>query len=904
VAAVIEPRRRDQFQQLLRWLGQCLESLAYLDARESLFDHRDRHLAGVPRIEANLLDVEHADAPLDARPYIPVVDDASWREFDKAVVRPLLIGHAVPKLPLPHLRFRRPEERQNVVATVVAGENESHGGKISAHREIDASPAAAFDEVPKQVVGQRADGVLGCLRQQPGRIPVAPGGVPLDQIYSARFLLVPHIEEVAFERCKITFGGVRHILLANLLDVEEAAVLLQARVCLHPGRRVRRIVFLCRAIDPAVELRIGNDARFDLAGLFVQPPCQRRFVLHARRGDRDGQRLLTRDAAVRQHVPVLNLFAGLPAVELVRNHARRIDTIAHVAVGRNRCIEGIGVRAFNDPVRAAENPEPPLQQRRLLDHLAGGSIDVHRLSCGRRSAVDLASLRVAHQEDEQNDASGELRLTGLLRCFEINHFDDAVPGQHLPDVLESIEDFLQYECNGLRGEVAKDFACAESAAWLESLTPKDFAGRLKAVVGKDPWHHSMREDISGIPSVLIPLAGELYASDDCFETALPYLNSTEAASAGLLGDAFAQFDTDGRHMDRILEAAVRGDSNAFAGGYIGRLLIISPGLAAHLNQRLDRLEDESPVLAFNVGLAAHDHSYPLSRTLRMIESGKLPVQTLKHFQYGVILDHMSPADLCAVLATLSHAGDAESLHIAVDFVGNCLQKQRPFEATEREAMWRVLESSAPVEDRADYWWTRALQAFGEDAPERACDVALLGLTGKDYEKSKDAWNSLSLLAMKHPDLVMQRIGAVLLDATHHWRIRSRVRGGLFQVLPTDVVRRWLDTTGVEGARVIASHLASPSIDVNGSPLVHPLTEYVLSTWGDDEEVFERFAVSTHHLQLYTGDMAAAHRREAERARPLLSHRVRAIRRWAENEVAMGERQARQWVIRNEEQGLN
>ena len=134
------------------------------------------------------------------------------------------------------------------------------------------------------------------------------------------------------------------------------------------------------------------------------------IVLHTRCGDRDGQRLLARDAAARQHVPVLNLLARLPAVEFVRNHARRIDAIAHVAIGRNRGIKRIGVGTFDDAVRAAQNPEPLFQQRRLLDHFAGRSIDVHRLARGRCRAIHLAPLRVAHQEDEQHDAGGEFRL--------------------------------------------------------------------------------------------------------------------------------------------------------------------------------------------------------------------------------------------------------------------------------------------------------------------------------------------------------------------------------------------------------------------------------------------------------------------------------------------------------------
>jgi hypothetical protein len=103
--------------------------------------------------------------------------------------------------------------------------------------------------------------------------------------------------------------------------------------------------------------------------------------------------------------------------------------------------------------------------------------------------------------------------------------------------------------------------------------------------------------------------------------------------------------------------------------------------------------------------------------------------------------------------------------------------------------------------------------------------------------------------------------------------------------------------------LIANHLQPPFVDAEAEPHIHPLTEYVLGTWGDDETVFGRFAASTHHLQMYTGNIAASHRREADRARPFLSHPISAVRRWAEHEVALGEEQARQWTMRDEEQFL-
>jgi hypothetical protein len=479
----------------------------------------------------------------------------------------------------------------------------------------------------------------------------------------------------------------------------------------------------------------------------------------------------------------------------------------------------------------------------------------------------------------------------------------SIPDAYLPDVLESIEDFLQYECRAELGGVSEYPGCREAAEWLRQLTPADFAGRLKALVGKDPWHHSIREQMSGVPSEFLPLAEELASDPVKLETVLPYLSSAEAASSGLLGEALARLDAEGQYLDSILKAAMKGDSNALARGYAARLIATYPNMAERLNTWLNRLEEEAPELAYFLALAAPEFSRPLERTLRLIREGKLPVQSLQNFIVGILLDRMSPEDLSTVLNLLVETGDPQSLHIAIDFVGHSVQKGRRSDPAEREAMWRVLEASAPVEDRADYWWTRAVESFAPDAPERACSVAIIGLIGEDYDKRNHAWSILSSLARTRPDLVMDSVGDVLLDKEHGWRLRTGVRSGLFQALPLQSVRRWLVKTGIEGARVIANHLQPPSLDGEGQIQLHALTEYVLANWGDDDVVFGRFAASTHHLQMYSGDIASTHRKEADRARPFLSHPIGAVRKWAEHEVALGEHQAREWTIRNEEQFL-
>src|SRR5258708_18044913 len=100
--------------------------------------------------------------------------------------------------------------------------------------------------------------------------------------------------------------------------------------------------------------------------------------------------------------------------------------------------------------------------------------------------------------------------------------------------------------------MAEDPYCRNVAAWLATLTPSDFISRLKATVGKDPWHHSMREELHGVPSEIMPLAEELNNDPVKVEAVLPYLNSAAAASANLVGDALARLHGKALYLGRTV----------------------------------------------------------------------------------------------------------------------------------------------------------------------------------------------------------------------------------------------------------------------------------------------------------------------------------------------------------------
>ncbi len=217
--------------------------------------------------------------------------------------------------------------------------------------------------------------------------------------------------------------------------------------------------------------------------------------------------------------------------------------------------------------------------------------------------------------------------------------------------------------------------------------------------------------------------------------------------------------------------------SAFAFGYAGELLARFPELAARYSAWLDHLESDAPTLAHYLALAAPESAKPLERSIRLISAQRLDVHLLEHFLPGIFLSRMTSAELCTVLDLLVSAGDPSSLHIATDFIGHCIQFERPFQRDERAAMWRVLDASAPIEDRAHYWWTAAVEQFSNENPEQAIRTAIRGLLGSDYDKRNSAWDVLSKVARStwastNANVLLEGIGELLLDKENSWRLST------------------------------------------------------------------------------------------------------------------------------------
>ncbi|HXA64421.1 MAG TPA: hypothetical protein VNV82_04670 [Bryobacteraceae bacterium] len=483
-----------------------------------------------------------------------------------------------------------------------------------------------------------------------------------------------------------------------------------------------------------------------------------------------------------------------------------------------------------------------------------------------------------------------------------------IPERFLGSWLEEIDNFLQYE-GGDRATASQELVdyCDRVQKWGATLLPGEFGGRLRGIIGKDLWHHSIREDDWKQESEIVPLVEEVLGNRELFEANVEYLTSPEARSASTFGVLLGRKDTSGSFLDGILAASRRYRSTALLRGYVGGILQDSPDHISRISQMIDLLEQDDPEIAAEIIVAAVEVTDPVTRLSRMVGAGKLHPGYMQYLHYGRILRAALSAQVATVLKVLAPAGCAvERLKLAVELIGDRLQDLeavRNEDADTIATMKNVLAQSATAEDNADFWWAKAVGLLGALDPQWAAAVATHAISGDDFSKRDKASGILSGLATTNPAVVMEVVGGVLLDPQQAWRWRIGSNREIFSALPVQVVMQWLSQVGIEGARRLARHLPSPVVAPDGTPTVPELTEGVLSIYGEDAEVFREFGVGRHDMEVSLGPLSSNYEGRAQGARPFLNHPLAVIRQWAEQEIASAEHFARVWRNQEEDEGF-
>jgi hypothetical protein len=430
------------------------------------------------------------------------------------------------------------------------------------------------------------------------------------------------------------------------------------------------------------------------------------------------------------------------------------------------------------------------------------------------------------------------------------------------------------------------------ALWAKELKPKSLHGRLVEVVGERSWQYYGRE--KEFQALLTSLAIELLSSEANFAAEFDWLISPSAKAAFEFGYALGTCDVKAENLDKLLnENSARGVG--LVRGYVAGLLHGAKFDPLTINTGLDALEDQNPIFAFQVGLAAGNPVRVFDRAIRMIEAGKIPPYQLTNFTHWVGDRHVNTNEVLTslrLLLTRARSGDKNCSDAMMDFLGARYGGGNLLDILEADLalVWDGLTTFVDHPGRESFWWAKVLSAVAPTQPMVAVELAARAIVSDEFALRDEASKLLSEFAGTYPTEVMEAVGRLMLTDSTGWHFYVG-KYSIFFTLPTEVVIRWLEQHGVEGARKIARHLPEPSILPDGSQCVPPLTEYVLRTFENDDRTFAEFCAGVHSFQLYVGDFAAAKEGEASIAQRFSNHPLRRIREWSKVEEQNTKRMA-------------
>jgi hypothetical protein len=188
-----------------------------------------------------------------------------------------------------------------------------------------------------------------------------------------------------------------------------------------------------------------------------------------------------------------------------------------------------------------------------------------------------------------------------------------------------------------------------------------------------------------------------------------------------------------------------------------------------------------------------------------------------------------------------------------------------------------------------YYWREAIVKMLPFDPIFVITTCTRSMLEGNTVAAREAEAALAAAAPEHAEVVLKALTPYVRAKQGEWKFRILKYGDLVRKLPSSAVATWLDEVGVDGAKALARSLPAPFLDEQKKPVVPEITLTVLRRFGNTREVFHEFCIGLHSFQMYSGDIAGEHKREAEIAKAFLDHEDPLIRRWAQQEISYSER---------------
>lgn len=435
--------------------------------------------------------------------------------------------------------------------------------------------------------------------------------------------------------------------------------------------------------------------------------------------------------------------------------------------------------------------------------------------------------------------------------------------------------------------------------WESELTVTNLEERLKDYIYRNYWNHFhstsemiVDKEISGLAIEIVEKEIKLNEFTTDFES-----NECDVTSLMKLAEKIAFFDIHEIYSEYVLSLIKENKLIQFVTSFINGIMRRTESLPKWCIDILDEYELIHPRSIVSITISCDVTKRGFSRVLRVIESSQVINYELFQMQFrdwGELLSEDEKVILFKKIVSFVPSNNRMHIILRLNNMWNHGKENLTISDKKALILLDVLGRCLVEEFEFDDWdWNETIKIIPIKYISNICEIlalALLDLKRGHSQLENFALSNLIKFAKEgFSEVIMENLGKVMLNPTLSYKFFIHVYRGLFEAIDLDVIKKWVKKHGIEAARTLARHIASPTASNKDSGFVPPLTEWLLSEFEFDERLFREFIAGRHSFEVFSIEAKVdEHEKLVTAMKPYLEHKLKRVREWADYEIRNSE----------------
>lgn len=503
-----------------------------------------------------------------------------------------------------------------------------------------------------------------------------------------------------------------------------------------------------------------------------------------------------------------------------------------------------------------------------------------------REILDFA--RRSHESDAAEYCTqivAQLQAFVCLELFkELEELTDILKSCHSLDTVAKIDELLGFVEKDLIKD-PKGKARSFLRRWRKSFIGSSLVERIKLITSQKYWdlydHESQTDPFS-------KLAQEASMKLKLISTLEPWFSSAAALSAFEFGSELGSLCHE-KKWQALIEKWIRGQNAELL--TLGFLAGQSKnGLADHWSNLLDELLEKNLPFVVKATHSADISVRGFERLLKALALGFRPIwQVCAPFGYGCWLNVLKMSQKKKALQELQkgmNEGEEHAGSTALDLLGMFAHRNQSKlpKSLARIAMSLLQSMTSLRRTRDSYRLKEISRLLLHHEREAVCRFVLRSITDETIARPSfsDVVDLVRSCAEIAPKQLLNELVDVWNDRKRRPRVQVHVFTGSMDAIGVDLLEEAISKYGVFLLPYMARHMSEPYIDDQKQIAIPPVTNWLFTTHGLNDEAFQSFLSGRHSGVEWRSDNE--YHRIFDEMKPFLEHPNKRVREWAKKEI--------------------